>query len=99
MRIIKIVLKVLVMIAVFTLLVMVLWNWLIPDIFKGPSITYVQAFGLLLFSKILFSSFSRGFGRGGWRWRRHHWKEFEEKMKNMSEEERAKFKEKCGYSC
>src|SRR5689334_7877816 len=100
MRILKIGLKIIVMIAVFTAVVMLLWNWLIPGIFKGPEITYIQALGLLLLSKILFlSPGGRGFGRGH-RWRsREHWKQFEEKMKGMTPEEREKFKAEFGYKC
>jgi hypothetical protein len=34
-----------------------LWNWLMPEIFGLPVITYWQAFGLVMLSKILFSGF------------------------------------------
>ena len=51
-------------IIVFPAVTMLLWNWLIPTLFSGPVITYWQALGLILLSKILFSS---GCGRG-----RHH---------------------------
>ena len=51
-------------IIVFPAVTMLLWNWLIPSLFSGPVITYWQALGLILLSKILFSS-----GCGG---RRHH---------------------------
>lgn len=43
-------------IIVFPAVTMFLWNWLIPTIFSGPSISYLQALGLLILSKILFSS-------------------------------------------
>mgnify|MGYP001431576639 CR=1 FL=1 len=43
----------------FTLVIMWLWNALIPDIFKGPLINYWQAFGLLILSKILFSGIGK----------------------------------------
>ena len=46
---------------VFALLVMWLWNALIPQLFNGPVLTYWQTFGLLILSKILFS----GMGSGG----------------------------------
>ena len=39
----------------FTLVVMWLWNWLMPAIFSLGTITIWQAAGLLLLSKILFS--------------------------------------------
>ncbi len=38
-------------------IVMILWNWLMPEIFPGVSeITYWQAWGLFILAKILFSS-------------------------------------------
>ena len=40
--------------AVISGLVMLLWNWLMPIIFHLPVINFFQAFGLLIFSKILF---------------------------------------------
>lgn len=45
----------------FTLVVMLLWNALVPDLFKGPELGYWQTLGLLVLSKILFS----GIGGGG----------------------------------
>ncbi len=79
---------------------MELWNALIPDLFKGPTLTFWQAVGLLVLSHILL----RGWGR--WRygngWRRERWrKRFEEKLAAMTPEEREKFKEewkrRCGH--
>ena len=32
-----------------------LWNWLVPDLFNGPEISFWQTAGLLALSKILFS--------------------------------------------
>ena len=76
--------------------VMHLWNWLIPSIFAGASaITYVQAFGILILSRILFGGWKhRGGGchgnRGYWRHRfKGHWGA-------MSEEEREKIRKSCG---
>lgn len=40
----------------FGFVVMWLWNWLMPDIFGLPEITYWQAWGLLVLSHILFKS-------------------------------------------
>ncbi len=33
-----------------------IWNWLIPDLFALPAIGFLQAWGLLVFIGILFSS-------------------------------------------
>jgi len=41
--------------ALFTYVVMLLWNWLLPDLFNGPLITYWQTLGILILSKILFT--------------------------------------------
>ncbi len=100
MRILKIILKVVVILALVTLIVMTLWNWLIPDIFKGPAITYVQALGLLVLSKLLFMGFGGGFGRRGWR-HHHYWrrKKFEEYLKTLTPEEQEKVKAKFEHRC
>ncbi len=38
----------------FTLPVMWLWNWLMPDLFGLSTITFWQAFGLSILARILF---------------------------------------------
>jgi hypothetical protein len=68
-------------VSVFSFLLLILWNWLMPTIFNLPLINFYQAFGLLLLSKLLFSGIHhRGrphhFGREAWR------KEFERKISN-----------------
>ena len=80
------------------LAVMVLWNALIPDLFKGPPITFWQAVGLLALSHILL----RGWGR--WRyangWRHDRWRrKFDEKLAAMAPEEREKFREEWNRRC
>jgi hypothetical protein len=83
----------LVALVVIGLVTQTLWNWLMPVLFAGPIITFWQALGLLLLSKILFWSF----GKGGMhnRGRRGHWGYYwSEKWKNMSPEDREKFKQK-----
>lgn len=76
--------------------VMLLWNWLIPELFLGAqSVTYCQALGILLLSKILFGGF-----RGGCHGR---WKEGRQGWENMSPEEReqmkGQFKSRWGNWC
>ena len=72
------------------LVTMFLWNWLIPAIFNGPEIQFLEALGLLLFAKILFG------GWGGRRWRNGGgppWKRaYYQKLSSMSAEERERFK-------
>jgi hypothetical protein len=45
---------------VFGWLVMLLWNWLMPAIFGLGTISYWQAFGLVILAKLIFG------GVGGW---------------------------------
>lgn len=91
MKAIKIALKVIVILALVSLIVMLLWNWLVPVMFGGPAISYFQALGLLILSKILL-----GFGSGAAQFQRarnhRFWKKFSEKMEHMTEEEKEKFK-------
>jgi len=85
-KVLKIVVLVLVAIIVFGFVTMQLWNWLMPAIFGLRAITFAQALGLLVLSKILFGGFHRhGGGRG---WRRH----MEERFAQMSPEERERFR-------
>ncbi len=41
---------------VFGLVAMVLWNWIMPDVFGLRPLTYWQAWGLVLLAHILFKS-------------------------------------------
>jgi len=77
--------------ALFTYVVMLLWNWLVPELFSGPILTYWQTLGILVLSKILLSGLGPGHKSSGpWRskdrpWSHRHpgsdWrKKFEEKM-------------------
>ena len=80
----KIALLVLIGIAALGWVVMALWNWLLPNLFLGVrEISYVQAMGVLLLSKILFGGF-----------RGHcdmHSKWHQSRLANMTQEEREKF--------
>lgn len=81
----------------FTFVVMWLWNWLVPDLFRGPELSYWQTLGLLVLSKIVFS------GIGGRRhshphyYKEHSWKDrdkwkrkFEAKMNGKMDPDRAR---------
>lgn len=39
-----------------TMPTMLLWNWLMPAIFKLPTISFLQACGLMLLSTMLFKT-------------------------------------------
>jgi hypothetical protein len=70
-----------------------LWNALIPEIMGGPQITYWQALGLFILSKILFGGFHRhGHGGGRGQWREH----MRERWAQMSDEDREKFRAGMG---
>lgn len=42
----------------FAIPVKLLWNWLMPDIFGLPTLSYIQAWGLLVLSTFLVHSSS-----------------------------------------
>ena len=44
------------------LLVMLLWNWVMPDVFGLPQITYWQGWALVLLAHILFKTGGNGGG-------------------------------------
>jgi hypothetical protein len=91
----KIFLFVLLAAALFSFAAMWLWNRLIPGIFGLHAISFWQALGLLVLSRILF---------GGWRGRpgfAMHWRQrMMERWEQMTPEEREKFRagmrEGCG---
>ena len=87
--------------ALFGYVVERLWNWLVPGIFGWHTITYGQALGLLVLSKLLFGGLHRhgggrsrgGFGRGG----------MDRRWERMSPEQRERFRSgmrearRCGW--
>ena len=83
-------------VTLFSGVVMNLWNWLMPAIFGSRVITFWQALGVLMLSRILF-------GRFGGPGRRMHWRHrMTERWNQMTPEEREKFmggmKGRCGRS-
>jgi len=75
-----------------------LWNWLVPELFHGPAITFGQTLGLLLLSRILFGGFGRG--RGSWAQKRRQWKqEIAREVSNLSPEERENFRQQMQNRC
>jgi len=74
---------------VFGSVVMLLWNNVLAPVLHVSTVTFWQGLGILVLSKILFSSFN---GRGGSR--RDYWKQ-RMMWKNMTAEEKEKFKEEC----
>jgi len=72
-------------------LVMRLWNWLLPPLFGLHMITFWQALGLLLLSRIFFGSW--GSGGGNRRSRRR------EKWDKMTPEERERLRQSWAGRC
>lgn len=80
----------------FGAIVMLLWNALVPEIFHLPLITFWQALGLLVLSKLLFGGFRGGGGFGN----RGRGKErLRQRWMTMTPEEREKFKQEWGHRC
>ena len=94
LRVVKIALFATVAVAAAGFVVMSLWNILMPGIFALPSISFWQALGLLVLSKILFGGF-RPHSGGGPRWRRR----MMERWEGMTPEEREKFKQGMRRGC
>ena len=96
-RVLKFAVLALAFLAVFSFIVMRLWNWLMPALFGWHVITYWQALGVLILSKILFGGFR---GRPGppIYWRRR----MMERWAHMTPEEREKLRQsmrnRCGWS-
>lgn len=86
---IRIALMVIIALTIFGFVVMWLWNWLMPSIFGLRLITFWQALGLVILSKILFGGLHHGHGG-----RRKHWRRrMQERWEKMTPEEREKFRE------
>jgi len=79
---------------VLSIVVMSLWNWLMPAIFSLRLITFWQALGLLVLARVLFGRVGGGPGR------RMHWRHrMRERWNQMTPEEREKFAEGLRGHC
>ena len=80
--------------ALFSFVAMSLWNWLMPALFGLHAVTFWQALGLLVLSKLFFGGFR---GRSGppMFWRRR----MMERWEQMTPEEREKFRESLKGGC
>ncbi len=78
---------------IFGSLVMFLWNSILPVVFGISTITFWQAIGILVLSKILFGGFGRGHGRSysGRDWRNRHM--------HLNPEDREKMREEWRNRC
>lgn len=83
----KIFLVVIVAVSGFSGLVMWLWNALMPALFGWKLLSFWQALGLLLLSRLLFGRLGRPGGGGPWRGMGNHWA-------TMTSQEREQFRAK-----
>lgn len=75
-------------------IVMSLWNNILVQVLHVSIISFWQALGILVLSKILFGGF-RGSGARGGAWK----KEMQEKCHTMTPEEREKIKQEWRNRC
>jgi hypothetical protein len=71
--------------------IMSLWNGILPDLFGWHTITFWQAIGLLILSRILFGGFKCCSHRGNIHSGKHRW--------HISPEEREKMREEWKNRC
>ena len=75
------------LVAALSLVVMLLWNALIPSLFAGPVVTFWQAAGLLILCRLLFVGFRPHHG--------HHWRQraWRARWQRMSPDQRERFRD------
>jgi hypothetical protein len=87
-------------VAIGGVLVLQLWNWLLPPLFGWRQITFWQAIGLLALCRILFGGFGRH-GPGSSHVRRRIADRLGERWEAMTPEERERFRQgvrgRCGF--
>jgi len=79
----------------FGLVVMQLWNSILPAVLGVSTITFWQAIGILVLSKILFGGFKGGHGHPKF----NHGHDWHHKWMHMSTEEREKMKAEWKQKC
>lgn len=96
LHIVRVLVTVIVACVVFGFVTMELWNWLMPAIFGLRLITFGQAIGLVVLSKILLGGFHAPWA-GRRRWREH----MQDRWAHMTPDQRERFREgmrgRCGW--
>lgn len=105
LKAVKIVMFLALAVLLFGFIVMQLWNFVVPALFGGPMITFVQALALLALTRILFGGLKGSWSHRGrchknkWQ-RKHYWREhMEAKMAGMTPEEKERFKQQLKARC
>jgi len=80
--------------ALFGFVVMLLWNSVMPAVFDLKAVSYWQAVGLLILSKIFFGTFRGRSGRG-----LHRQRGMLERWEQMTPEERDRFRQGMRHPC
>ncbi len=93
-RVIKMALLGTIACAALGFIVMGLWNWLTPTLFGWHTITFWQALGLFILSKLLFGGFRGGHGHSS-HWRRN----MRERWEQMTPEQREQFRKGMAGWC
>ncbi len=75
-------------------IVMGLWNWLLPSLFGWRAITFWQALGLFILSKLLFGGF-----RGGRGYDSRRRRNMRERWEQMTPEQREQFRKGMQGCC
>jgi len=69
------------------LAIKLLWNAILPGVVHVSPVSYLQALGILVLSRILFGGFNKG------HWRADRGRHMRERFANLTPEERERFKE------
>jgi hypothetical protein len=91
---VKIAIVVAIVLGVVSFVAMSLWNWLVPALFAGPTVSYWQALGLMVLTRLLFGGLHhRGpFGHGPFGRQHLH-----RRWKHMTPEERERVREHLSH--
>src|SRR5688572_6981874 len=82
----------------FSYIVMRLWNGILPDVLGVRTISFWQAMGILVLSKILFSGFG-GFHQKKEQFKNRFRQKMLDKWEHMTPEEKQKFKDEWKNRC
>ena len=85
--------------ALLSFIVMSLWNNILAVVLHISIITFWQALGILVLSKILFGGFRGRWGGRGGHWKKEWQEKWNEKMQHMTPEEREKIKQEWRNRC
>lgn len=88
---------IIVAIALYVLIVMELWNWIMPKVFGLTTISYIEAGGIVLLCKLLFAGGGKCKGRPH-RGPDRHWKRsLKEKLQQTCENQKTTDHDKTNH--